>query len=182
MVPPRCSTLAATSDQFPLSTIPVAVAANPSRITTIAPRRCESMTTRARTTSTIVSPIARATGTPFAANGAARKTRQSSRTRRTVRLGSLIRSCQSRIDLRRSAPAGARRRSGNQRAGMAGNHQVLVGLYDISGDAALRRTDAVLVFTVGCLVKFQPEPIAGAADRAAHRRRILSDAGGEYEA
>src|SRR5260221_14606507 len=62
---------------------------------------------------------------------------------------------------------------------MTGDHQVLVGLYDKSGDAAVWRADALLVVPVGRLVQFEPQPAAGSADCASHRRRILADAGGE---
>src|SRR5947207_1537519 len=58
------------------------------------------MTTIASTARTNVSAIGRAVASPFAAIGAARKTRHLSRTSSTLRLGSLIRSCQERSDLR----------------------------------------------------------------------------------
>src|SRR5215831_16137466 len=69
----------------------------------------------------------------------------------------------------------------HQRPGMAGNHQILVGLYHVSGDAAVRRADALLLVPVGRFVQFQSEPSAGTTDGAAHRRRILADPGGEYD-
>src|ERR1700741_1956932 len=67
----------------------------------------------------------------------------------------------------------------HQGAGMAGNHQILIGFYNISGDVAVRRADSRLVLVVGCLVELQPEPGTGPADGAAHRCGILADAGGE---
>src|SRR5713101_9289499 len=96
MFPPRPSALAATGDNSWPSKKLVRVAAKPMRIMTIAPRRCDSMTRINTTASTSVSPTVRATGNPFAANGAATKTAQRSRINRTVRLGSLTRSCQVR--------------------------------------------------------------------------------------
>jgi hypothetical protein len=53
------------------------IAPRPGRIATIAPRLCESMTTITTTAKSIVSMIGRATGRPFAASGAAKKTRHS---------------------------------------------------------------------------------------------------------
>lgn len=61
---------------------------------------CATAARRSTTPRTSVSVTTRAIGSPFAASGAARKSVQSSRTRRTVRLGSLIRSCQAQTDLR----------------------------------------------------------------------------------
>src|SRR5271157_1405819 len=57
----------------------------------------------------------------------------------------------------------------HQRARVAGDHQILVSLYNIGGDAAVRRADALLMVPVGCLVQLQPEPGAGPAYRASHR-------------
>src|SRR6266566_4163850 len=70
----------------------------------------------------------------------------------------------------------------HQRPSMAGNHQILVGLYNICCNAAARRADALLVLPVGRLVQIQPEPATGAADRAPHRYRILPDPSGEHDA
>jgi len=42
-----------------------------------------------------------------------------------------------------------------QRAGVAGNHQVLIGLYHMGGDTALGRADLRPVIAVGRLVEFQ---------------------------
>src|SRR6516164_2062625 len=75
------------------------VVANPSRIIKIVPHLRDSITTMTRTARTSVSATVRAIGSPVAASGAATKIAQSSRTSRTVRLGSLIRSCQPGIDL-----------------------------------------------------------------------------------
>src|SRR5262245_46201727 len=62
---------------------------------------------------------------------------------------------------------------------MAGNHQVLVGLYHIGSDPAAGGGDPPLVLAVCCLVQLEPEPVTGPTDSAPHRRRILSDTGGE---
>src|SRR5271167_3102743 len=64
---------------------------------------------------------------------------------------------------------------------MPGNHQVLVGPYHISADPAVGRTDAPAVLLVGRFVQLEPQPSAGAADSAPHRRRILPDPGGEND-
>jgi hypothetical protein len=77
-----------------------AIPASPSSIKTMAPHLRDSSTTITTTPRTSVSVTTRAIGSPFAASGAARKSVQSSRTSRTVRLGSLIRSCQAQTDLR----------------------------------------------------------------------------------
>src|SRR5439155_21981473 len=69
-----------------------------------------------------------------------------------------------------------------QRAGMAGNHQVLVGLYHISADPTGRRADALLAFALGRLIELEPQPSTGAADYAAHGGRILTDTGREDHA
>src|SRR5271169_6909148 len=69
-----------------------------------------------------------------------------------------------------------------QRAGVAGNHQILVGLDDIGGDTASRHADAPTVLAVGCLVELQAQPAACPADGAANRYRILADAGGKDDA
>src|SRR5580692_5420881 len=65
----------------------------------------------------------------------------------------------------------------DQRAGVARDHQVLVGLYHICGHTAARRAYARLMFPVGPFVQVHPQPSAGAADGTAHRCRILADAG-----
>src|SRR5208337_2522582 len=67
----------------------------------------------------------------------------------------------------------------HQRARVAGDHQILVSLYNIGGDAAVRRADALLVVPVRRFVQLQPQPGTGPADRASNRRRILADPGGE---
>src|SRR5207248_9073489 len=76
-------------------------------------------------------------------------------------------------------PSDSPRSVAYQRAGMAGNHQVFVCLDDISGDAAAWRADAQLLVAVRRLVQVEPQPLACPADRAAHRRRILTDPGRE---
>src|ERR1700730_2759334 len=65
----------------------------------------------------------------------------------------------------------------DQRAGVACDHQVLVGLYHICGHTAARRAYARLMFPVGPFVHFHHPPRAGAADGTAHRRSMLADAG-----
>src|ERR1700738_4071143 len=67
----------------------------------------------------------------------------------------------------------------DQRAGVARDHQVLVGFYHICSDAAARRAYARLMFPVGPFVQVHPQPSAGAADGTAHRRRLLTDASRE---
>ena len=66
-----------------------------------------------------------------------------------------------------------------QRAGMAGNHQVLVGLYHIGGDTTVRGADAGPMLAVGRLVEFQSEPAARASNGIPYRCRILADTGGK---
>jgi hypothetical protein len=100
MLPPWRRKLAATGAHSGPSKRLANVAISPSTIVTIAPRLCDSTTTRANTAKASVSTMGRAIGNPLAASGAATKTRQSSVTSRTVRLGSLTRSCQARIDYR----------------------------------------------------------------------------------
>jgi len=92
--------VAETGDHSVLGKKLAAVAASPSKITIMAAQFCDSSTTITRTARTSVSATARATGRPFAASGAARKIAHSSRTSKTVRLGSLIRSCQAATELR----------------------------------------------------------------------------------
>src|SRR5215472_14479065 len=70
----------------------------------------------------------------------------------------------------------------HQRAGVASNHQVLVGFYYIGGDTAIGRAYAFFVFPVGCLVQLEAQPSAGVADRASDRRGVLADPGGEHDA
>src|SRR5580704_1979918 len=67
----------------------------------------------------------------------------------------------------------------DQRAGVARDHQVLVGFYHICSHTAARRAYARLMFPVGPFVQVHPQPSAGAADGTAHRRRILTDASRE---
>ena len=62
---------------------------------------------------------------------------------------------------------------------MAGNHQVLVGLDHIGGDAAPGHADARPALAVGGLVELQTEPAASAANGGTNRCRILADTGGE---
>src|SRR3984893_15874228 len=68
----------------------------------------------------------------------------------------------------------------DQRAGVARDHQVLVGLYHICGHTAARRAYARLMFPVGPFVQFHPQPSAGAADGTAHRRSMLADTGRKH--
>src|SRR5580692_12926665 len=75
------------------------------------------------------------------------------------------------------APSLPKLSASDQCAGMARDHQILVGLDHIGSDAAPRRADAFFVRLVGHLVQFQPQPCARMADGAPHRRRILADAG-----
>jgi Peptide methionine sulfoxide reductase len=63
---------------------------------------------------------------------------------------------------------------------MAGDHQILVGLDNICGDAAARRANALLVFPIGPLVQLQPQPATSSANRASHRCCILADTGREH--
>src|ERR1700758_567142 len=70
----------------------------------------------------------------------------------------------------------------DQRAGIAGDHQILVGLYYICANTAGWRADALLMLPIGLFVKVQTQPAAGSADRAAHRRRILTHTGSEHDA
>src|SRR5215467_3967350 len=65
---------------------------------------------------------------------------------------------------------------------MAGNHQVLVGLDNISGDAAPGCADAWPVLAVGCFVEFQAQPAASTADGAADWDSVFADTRGEYDA
>src|SRR5262249_49477619 len=69
----------------------------------------------------------------------------------------------------------------HQRAGMAGNHQILVGLDHIGGAAPSRHADALLVLPVGRFVALQTQPGTGAADCASHLCRILADTGSEHD-
>ena len=69
MPPPRPRTLSVTGDNSGLKGKLAKVAARPSRIITMAPRLCESMTTMTTTANTSVSPTARAVGSPCAASG-----------------------------------------------------------------------------------------------------------------
>src|SRR5712671_77536 len=69
----------------------------------------------------------------------------------------------------------------HQRPGVPSDHQILVGFYNIRGDAAVRRADAFLMFAVGCFVQLQPEPTTSPTDRASHRRRILTDTSREHD-
>ena len=101
MLPPWRSTLTADGDHSDPSKMLANIAARPGRIAAIAPGLCESMTTITTTAKTIVSMIGRAIGRPFAASGAATKTRQSWRISRTVRPGARNRSCQARMNTRR---------------------------------------------------------------------------------
>src|ERR1700730_2054978 len=68
----------------------------------------------------------------------------------------------------------------DQCAGVARDHQVLVGLYHICGHTAARRAYARLMSPVGPFVQVHPQPSAGAADGTAHRRRILADTGRKH--
>jgi hypothetical protein len=77
MLPPWRSTLTVTGDHSDASKMLAKIAARPGRIAAIALRLCKSMTTITTTAKTIVSMIGRATGRPFAASGAAKKTRHS---------------------------------------------------------------------------------------------------------
>src|SRR5215469_15756753 len=70
----------------------------------------------------------------------------------------------------------------HQRAGMAGDHQILVGLYNICADAAGSRADPLLMLAIGRLVEVQPQPAAGSANCTAHRRCIFADTGSENDA
>src|SRR6516162_637079 len=65
---------------------------------------------------------------------------------------------------------------------MAGNHQVLVGLDNISGDAAPGCADAWPVLAVGCFVEFQAQPAASTADGAANGDSVFANTRGEYDA
>src|SRR5215472_1506653 len=76
-------------------------------------------------------------------------------------------------------PSRAGGSAAHQLAGVAGDHEILVGFYHISADAALRRADARLLLSVGGLVELDPEPGAGPADGAAHGCRVFADACGE---
>src|SRR6516162_7502943 len=76
-------------------------------------------------------------------------------------------------------PSRAGGSAAHQRAGVAGDHEVLVCSYHIGADAALRRADARLLLSVGGLVQLDPEPGAGPADGAAHLCRVFADACGE---
>jgi hypothetical protein len=105
MSPVRRSAVAETSDLCGSSRKLAPIGTNPRRIRITAPQRCDSITTITRTARTSPSATARAIGSPSAASGAARKIPQSSRIIKTVRLGSLIRSCQAAIDLPASSTA-----------------------------------------------------------------------------
>ena len=63
----------------------------------------------------------------------------------------------------------------DQRAGVPGNHQILVGLDHIGSDAVTGRADLLFMFSVGRFVQLQPQPRTGGADFAAYRRRVLAD-------
>src|SRR5882672_8544863 len=65
---------------------------------------------------------------------------------------------------------------------MARDHQVFVGLDDISADPAVRRGDAGPMSAIGSLVELNAEPGARTTDRAADRGRVLAHAGGEHDA
>jgi len=65
---------------------------------------------------------------------------------------------------------------------MAGDHQVLISLYHIGGDAAVSPADALLVLAVGRLVQLEPKPSTGPADHASYPYCILADPGGEHNA
>src|SRR5205814_6110777 len=65
---------------------------------------------------------------------------------------------------------------------MAGDHQVLISLYHVGGDAAVSGGDALLVLAVGCLVQLQPKPSTSLADHASYPRRILAYPGSEHDA
>jgi hypothetical protein len=69
------------------------VAANPIRMSTIAPRLCESVTTRANTPNTRRLGDRQGHRQPLRRQGTAIKRRQSSRPSMAVKLGSLTRSC-----------------------------------------------------------------------------------------
>src|ERR1700731_136267 len=75
------------------------------------------------------------------------------------------------------APSPVNFSASDHRAGVASDHQILVGLDHICSDTATRRAYARLVFPVGPFVQIHPQPSAGAADGTAHRRRVLADAG-----
>src|SRR6266849_9084157 len=64
---------------------------------------------------------------------------------------------------------------------MAGNHEVLIGLYHIGGDTALRRADARQVLADGRFVELEPEPATCLANGASDRCGIFADAGGEND-
>src|SRR5215471_1892510 len=52
----------------------------------------------------------------------------------------------------------------HQRPSIASDHQVLIGLYNVGGDLAVRRADTLLMFPVSRFVQLQPQPGAGPAD------------------
>ena len=110
MSPLRRSTIVETGDHSPRNSKLAPIVASPRRIKTIAPDLCYSMTTITKTARTRASASARASGSPFAASGPARKIAQSSRTRRAVKLESLTRSCHARIDFRALFTASESRR------------------------------------------------------------------------
>src|SRR6516165_5488645 len=113
MLPPRRSIAVVASGNCSFGTKLARVAASPSRIKMMAPHFCDSITTITSAARTRVSATTRAAGNPFAASGAARNIAQSSRIKRTVRAGFLIRSCQEADKIRRRPKAAdARRRFG----------------------------------------------------------------------
>src|SRR5437899_2221302 len=60
---------------------------------------------------------------------------------------------------------------------MAGDHQVLIDLYRIGGDAAVSPADALLVLAVGRLVQLQPKPsrLGETADGFLDDNRLVGD-------
>jgi hypothetical protein len=105
MLPPWRSQFAVIGAHSGASKRLANVATSPSTIVTIAPRLCDSTTTRANTADASVSTMGRAIGNPLAASGAATKIRQSSVISSTPRLGSLTQSRQASIDFRLSSKA-----------------------------------------------------------------------------